>query len=118
VKIPVLNPTGVLAPLVEWVRAVQQVLSNGWTVRDQAAGEVKTVRWNEASAPLVISTTLTTKPLAIFLMTAGPVPADGTVFSGSSVKWQWLGDGQRSVSILDLELSAGDWDVTLWLVGG
>lgn len=120
-RVPPLTVSGPLAPLADFVRVVRSILSNGWTIADQAAGEVKTVRWREvAGRPLVVSTKLTTRPTTVLVLSAQAVPATGDVLSGLGVAWQWRGDtALRSIAISGItQLSSGEWDVTLWIAGG
>lgn len=119
-RLPTYTPVGALAVAADWVRSVSRVLANGWTIQDQAAGEVKVIRWDGVTADAVdLSTTQLAKPVSVVVLGAVRVPDTGAVASGLLVTWQWLGDAKRSVRILALpDLGAAQWDVTLWIVGG
>lgn len=115
-KIPDVATTGPLAPLSTWARAVRAALSNGWTVADQASGELKTVRWS--GSELLVRTSLARAPLFVSAVAARPVGVGAElVQSGSVVAWSWA-DG--SVRVMAIEgLTAPDvYDVTFWIQGG
>lgn len=120
-RIPKFAPTGVLAPLRDWVTSVQSVLSNGWTVRDNAAGEVKVIRWDADTGVAVdASTSLRARPLSVLgLAAVRAAPGTAGVVSGLVVSWEWIGDGRGTVRVTAVPSLGGSvWDVTLWIVGG
>ena len=112
--LPSIDPTGPLAPFADWFRTVRGILSNGWTIRDQAAGEVKTIRW--AGAPLNISTRLRARPVAVVCLSATN-STTGDCISGGVVAWRWVGE-QGSMRISSVSAATAGDDVTLWIVGG
>lgn len=117
-RIPAFNPTGVLAPLGEFARAVRAVLSNGWTIADQSYGEIKHVRWQGVA--LSVSTRLITKPLSVVLLEAHAVETPDESTSGLPVTWMWDAKSTPAqVRISDIGITGTDpIDVTLWIVGG
>lgn len=120
-RLPAFIPAGVLAPLRPLLDALRGIVNGGATLADNMAGEVKTIRWREVSGqPLTVSTALLTKPKAVLVLAAEAVPTTGDVASGCSVLWRWNGDtATRSISVSGITLlDSGEWDVTLWIVGG
>jgi hypothetical protein len=119
VRIPKFDAVGVLAPLKDWVLRVEQILTNGWTIRDQAAGEVKTFRW-DGIGPLSLSTTLRARPAAVFLLEMHARAAPEVSYSGPIVTWSWEGDTTSPQVVISGigEPAAGDFDATVWIVGG
>lgn len=119
-KIPIFNPTGVLAPIADWARAVRQVLSGGLTIADQMHGELKTIRWNGSAPGVTFSTKLTTRPVGIVMLDAWTDTNPDQRISGGFLSWTWKGASPAQISLLSLDsLGASvDWNVTLWIVGG
>lgn len=117
-RIPNYIPTGPLAPLGVWVRAVWAALSRGLTFADNFAGDVKTVRWDGTA--LLVSTSLAAKPSAVLVLRADVVGAADVSVSGAALTWSWVGDSARSVRITDIATLTlpGSYDVTLWIAGG
>lgn len=122
-RVPNFTPTGVLAPLRAWMDAVRGILANGWTIQDNALGEVKVVRWDKATnGTLTVSTTRKRRPTAVICLGAETFPTstnDGVVYGNLSVAWRWMGDESASIQVSAISLiDTGAWDATLWIVGG
>lgn len=102
--------------LNSWMRTVTAVLSNGWTIQDQAKGDIKVITWNSDRAPMALSITLGARPFSVLTMSTN-LTNSGEFSSGNRVEWTWDGVGNVMIShIRGLALST-DYNVTLWVVG-
>jgi hypothetical protein len=116
-RLPDFQPTGPLTIMGSWVRAVRAILTNGWTVAEHSSGDLKTVRW--VGDELLIATRCTTRPLSVLAVAVMSIATPGPVASGGVVTWEWVGDANRSIRVSSIgSVGAGEYDVTLWIVGG
>lgn len=105
-------------PLGAFVRDVTQALNGGLLLRDNGPGIVRSLRWQ--GTPVTVSTTLTSKPLAVYVLTATGDSAPESNYSGVPVLWVWLNDAAHSIRVdaIGVDPEADIYDVTLWIVGG
>lgn len=110
--IPRANAT--LADAVTWIRQVTAALTNGVTLAENLAGEVKSLTWN-SDAPPTIATKA--RPIAVLLLSASLLSTPSTRISGAVVTWTQTTAGVVVTAIEGLTPST-DYAVSLWLVGG
>lgn len=103
--------------LQSWIDGVQALASNGATLRETMAGEVRTATFN-SDAPPTVTTKLAKAPAAVLCLLA---ESASVTVSGFPVSWTWAPTSKGGAVVINALVGASastDYDITLWLSEG